>query len=131
MKTTLTTILASIALALTAAASPSVRIDMTVATSGGRIMHRPVLVAQSGKQATISTGRQEPGRQESVFTIALTPTLLDNGAVDIQTAIMQREGKKVDRHATRIVVLLGKFAKFKVGELVVTAKPTLASKPVY
>lgn len=121
MKTTLSTILASIALALTAAASPSVRIDMTVATSGGRIMHRPVLVAQSGKQATISTGRQE-----SVFTIALTPTLLDNGAVDIQTAITQREGKKVDRHATRIVVPLGKFAKFKVGELVVTATPTLA-----
>lgn len=118
MKTTLSCILASIAIALTAAASPSLRIDMTVATSGNRIVHRPSLFTQSGKQAIISSGDQE-----SALTCALTPTLLDNGSVEIQAVITQREGKKTDRHFRRILVRLGKVAKFKVGELRFTAKP--------
>lgn len=122
MKTTLSFILASIAITLTAVASPSLRVDITVATGGDRIVSRPTIMTQSGKQAVISSGDQE-----SELTIALTPTLHENGTVDIQSVITQRKGKKMDRLAVpRIVVQLNKFARIQVGELVFTAKPSLA-----
>ena len=121
MKTALTSILASIAVVLTAAASPSLRIDMTIATSGDRVVSRPSFVVESGKPGGFASGDDE-----SELRCALTPTLLDDGAADIQMVITQRKGKKTDRHAPRIRVPLGKLAKLKVGELVVTVKPSLA-----
>ena len=121
MKKTLSCTLASIAITLTAAASPLLSIEMTIATAREGIVSRPSVFVQSGNRAVISSGGQQ-----SELTCALTPTLLDNGTVDIQAVITQREGKKSDRHARRMLVQLGKLAKVKVGELVFTAKPTLA-----
>jgi hypothetical protein len=127
MKTTLSCILASLAIALTAAASPSLRIDMTIATNGGRIVSKPSFYVESGNRGVISSGEQDrSGQKVSELTSAVTPTLLDDGTVDIQMVFTQRQGKKTNSHAPRIVVQLGKLAKFKVGELLVTAKPTLA-----
>jgi hypothetical protein len=51
--------------------------------------------------------------------------LLDNDTVDIQAVITQREGKKTNRHVRRLLDPLGKVTKFKAGELVFTAKPTI------
>jgi hypothetical protein len=126
MKSTLTSILASLAITLTAAASPSLRIDMTIATRGDSIASRPSFYLESGKRGVISSGQIDPnGKKVSELTYAVTPTLLDNGTVDMQMVVTQRLGKNTDRHAPRIVVQLGKLAKFRVGKLVVTAIPTL------
>lgn len=122
MKSALAFILASIAITLTAAASPSLRIEMTIATDGEHIVSRPTIVTQSGKQATISSGDQE-----SELTCALIPTLLDNGSVDIRAVITQRKGKKTETLAApRVITQLDKLAKIQVGKLVFTAKPSLA-----
>lgn len=120
MKTTLTSLLAYLAIGLTAAASPTLRIDMTVATSGNRVVSKPSVFVHSGNRAVITSGSQV-----SELTCALTPTLLDKDTVAIQTVITQREGKKSDRHTRRIVVQLGKLAQVKVGKLILTVKPTL------
>ena len=122
MKPILSTLLASIAITLTAAASPSLRIESTIATDGEHIVSRPTIIVQSGEQAIISSGDQE-----SELTCALTPTLLDNGTVDIRVVITQRKGKKTDTLANpRIKVQLGELAKIQSGKLVFTAKPSLA-----
>jgi len=121
MKSALSAILAGIAITLTAAASPSLRIEMTIATDGEHIVSRPTIVTQSGKEATISSGNQQ-----SELTCALTPTLLDNGTVDIRAVITQRKGEKTDTLATpQLITQLGKLAKIQVGKLIFTAKPSL------
>ncbi len=125
MKTTLSAIFAGIAITITAAGSPEMRVDATIATDGGHIVSRPTFVIQSGKQARVTSGEQGNG-QDSELTCAITPTLLDDGTVDIQTVITQREGKKTDKLAGRVVVQLGKVAKIQVGELIFTAIPSLA-----
>ena len=112
---------ASLALAVSAAAAPMLRIEATFATDGGQVVSAPSLVVESGKAASIETGTLE-----SALTISLTPTLLDNGQVDIKTVITQRKGKQTDTIAApRLVVQLGKLAKIEVGKLAFTAKPTL------
>jgi hypothetical protein len=127
MKATLASILASLAITLTAAASPALRIDMTIATGGDRIVSRPSFYVESGKRGVISSGEQDPsGEKLSELTCSVTPTLLKDRTVDLQMVFTQRQGKKINRHAPRIVVQLGKLATLKVGDLVVTAKPTLA-----
>ena len=115
-----------LAIALTAAASPSLRIDMTIATGGDRIVSKSSFYVKSGNRGVISSGEDRSGQEASELTAAVMPTLLGDGTVDIQMLFTQRQGKKTNSHASRIVVQLGKLAKFKVGELLVTAKPTLA-----
>jgi hypothetical protein len=127
MKTALSAILACIAITVSAAASPAVRIDATIATDGEHVVMRPSFIVQSGKQAKMTSDQHKQGKGPiSELTCAVTATLLDNGSVDIQTVITQREGKKTDTLTGRIVAQLGKVAKLQVGELVLTATPSLA-----
>lgn len=121
MKSTLHSLLVSLALALPAAAAPALRIETTIATRGERIVSRPTVVVESGKQATLSSGDEQ-----SELTCALTPTLLADGTVDVQAVITQRHGKKTDKLASpRLHLQLGQVAKVQVGELTFTAKASL------
>lgn len=121
MKTVIITFLASLALAVSATAAPMLRVETTIAPDGGQAVSAPSVVVESGKMASI-----EIGNQESALTLAITPTLLDNGQADIKTVITQRKGKQTDTLAApRLLVQLGKLAKIEIGKLVFTAKPTL------
>ncbi|MHA3775423.1 hypothetical protein ACXR0O_28215 [Verrucomicrobiota bacterium sgz303538] len=121
MKSTLSSIVAFVAMAVTVAATPSLRIDTTI-TRADKIYNRPTLFVSSGEQASITSGDKD-----TALTYAVTPTLLDNGTVGIQTVITQRNGKKTNKFATsRIVVPLGKSVTLRCGELLINAKPSLA-----
>lgn len=123
MNATVHTFLTIIALTFTASAASQLVIETTIATKGGKdIVSKPTVIVESGKPATISTGGED-----TALEFALTPTLLDNGTVDIPTRITRRNGKKTDTLGTpRVIVQLGKVGRIEIGDLVLTVSPSLA-----
>ena len=122
MKSTLSTILASVALTLTVSAAPLLRIETTISQADHSVLSRPMVFTSSGKEAVIPTGDKD-----SEITYALTPTLLDNGMVDLQATATQRNGEKITKlEEPRVVVKLGEVVKSQVGDLLLTVKTSLA-----
>jgi len=122
MKTTISTLLATLAITFTASAAPTLRIETSIAglsAKGAReVLSKPTVIVESGKNATIKHGNLE---------FSLTPTLCDNGTVDIQTVITEHKGKNAETLATpRMIVQLGKVAEIKIGQIAFTAQPSLA-----
>jgi hypothetical protein len=80
----------------------------------------PAISVESGKQAIIQVGKLE---------YAVTPTLLDNGTVDLRAVLTERDGEKADRLAApQTKAKLGKVAEIQIGDLTFTTKTSLAKQ---
>jgi hypothetical protein len=113
MKTTITTLLAAIAIPLAVSASPALILETTItenhATGGPDVMKVPQISPESGKQAVVKVGKLE---------YAVTPTLLDDGTVDLRAVLTERHGDKADvLTAPAIKVKIGQVGEVKIGEL--------------
>ena len=122
MKTTISTLLASILITLSASASPALLVETTItehhAKGGKDVLAAPSITVESGKQATIQVGKLE---------YAITPTLLDDGTVDLRAILTERDGKKADKLAApRIKAKLGLVAEIQIGQLAFSTKTSLA-----
>lgn len=122
MKTAITTLLATILIAFTASASPALLVETTISehnTKGGKdVLVAPRVTVESGKQAIIQVGKLE---------YAVTPTLLDNGTVELRATLTERDGKKADQLAVpRITAKLDQVAEIQIGQLAFTTKTSLA-----
>lgn len=124
MKTSISTLLASIAFALTASAAPTLLVETTITKpeiKDGRDIRRVIQLSmkvESGSKAIMRAGALE---------YALTPTLLDDGTVDLRAILTERDGKKADKLAApRIKAKLGQLAKIQIGQLGFTTKTSLA-----
>lgn len=122
MKTTLNTFLATILITLTASASPPLLVETTItehhAKGGKDVLGAPRIIVESGKQAGIQVGKLE-------YTV--TPTLLDDGTVDLRAILTERDGKKAHKLlAPHINAKLGEVAEIQVGQLAITTKTSLA-----
>lgn len=121
MKSISISLLASIALTLNSFAGPKLLIATTITDGDNRVLSAPTMVIASGTEATIATGELD-----SRLTYGLTPTLLDNGSVELQTVITQQDGKETNKlQVPRIIIDLGKTAEIKVGKEIFTLKPSL------
>ncbi len=121
MKSAISTLLATIFISLSASAAPMLLIETSIAEPNAKgekdILSKPCILVESGKQATINSGKLE---------YSLTPTLRDNGTVDIETVITERNGKETTTHAKpRMIVELGKSAVVTHGQLLFTVKPSI------
>jgi hypothetical protein len=124
MKTTVTSLLATIAIAFTASAAPTLLVETTItenhANGGKDVLAAPSITVESGKQAIIQVGKLE---------YAVTPTLLDNGTVDLRAVLTERDGEKADRLAApQIKAKLGKVAEIRIGDLAFTTKTSLINQ---
>ena len=122
MKTAINTLLATIVITVTASASPALLVETTITkhhTKGGKdVLTTPHITVESGKQAIIQVGKLE---------YAVTPTLLDDGTVDLRAILTERNGKKADvLAAPRINAKLGQVAEMQTGQLAITTKTSLA-----
>ena len=122
MNTTISTLLASILITLSASASPALLVETTItehhAKGGKDVLAAPSITVESGKQATIQVGKLE---------YAITPTLLDDGTVDLRAILTERDGKKADKLAAhRIKAKLGLVAEIHIGQLAFSTKTSLA-----
>lgn len=125
MKTSITTLLASLVISLSASAAPHLLIETTIskhkANGDKELLGQPSVIIESGNQGSIESGK---------LKYALTPTLDANGTVEIEAVITERNGEKVRTIAKpRMIVELGKVAEIKVGELSFTVQPSLAKRP--
>ncbi|MEI6491485.1 MAG: hypothetical protein WCO94_02970 [Verrucomicrobiota bacterium] len=122
MKTTITTLIASIAVTLAASASPTLLVETTIteqhATGGPDVMKVPRISVESGKQAIVQIGKLE---------YAVTPTLLADSTVDVRAILTQRSGEQADvLAAPGINTKIGQAAEVKIGKLTFTTKTSLA-----
>jgi type II secretory pathway component GspD/PulD (secretin) len=122
MKTTINTLFATILITLTASASPALLVETTItehhAKGGKDVLAAPSITVESGKQAIIQVGKLE---------YAVTPTLLDDGTVDLRAVLTERDGKNADRLAApQIKSELGQVAEIQIGQLAFTTKTSLA-----
>lgn len=113
MKTTITTLLAAIAIPLALAASPVLVIETTItenhASGGPDVMKVSQISTESGKQAVVKVGKLE---------YAVTPTLLDEGTVELRAVLTEHDGDKADvLTAPAIKARIGQVAEVKIGEL--------------
>lgn len=123
MKTTISTLLATIAIALTASAAPTLLVETTItdhdAKGGKDVMVAPRISVESGKRGIIQVGNTE---------YAITPILLGDGTVDLSISVHQtdRVGKKDDvLTAPRMLVKLGEAAEIQIGQRSYTTKTSL------
>ena len=122
MKTTITTLLATIAIPFAASASPALILETKItqhhASGGPDVMKAPPLSTESGKQAVIKVGNLE---------YAVTPTLLEDGSVDLNAVLTQRNGDKADvLTAPTIKATIGQAAEIKIGDLTFATTTSLA-----
>lgn len=122
MKAAISSLLAASAITVAASAAPALLIKASIAEINAKgerkVLSKPNVIVESGKQATIKFGKLE---------YSLTPTLRDNGTVDIQTTMTERDGEKTTTLARpRMIVELGKEAEIASGQFVFTAQPSLA-----
>ena len=120
MKATINTLLAIIAITLTASATPNLLIETIItkqnAPAEPEIVSRPTVLTTSGKEAIIQTG---------TFECAVTATVLDNGNIDVR-AVLTDKHKDEKRATTRFETQLGKVAKFGLGQFAFQTKISLA-----
>jgi len=122
MKTTITALLAAIAIPLAAFASPTLILETTItehhATGGPDVMKAPQISTESGKQVVIKVGK---------FEYAVTPALLDDGTVELHAVLTERNGDKADvLTAPAIKAIVGQAAEIKIGDLTFATTTSLA-----
>ena len=122
MKTAIIALLSTIVASVTASASQALLVETTIteqhANGGPDVLAVPSITVESGKQSTVKIGKLE---------YAVTPTLLDDGTVDISAILTKRDGEKSDKLAApRIKAKLGEAAKIHIGQLTFTTKTSLA-----
>jgi type II secretory pathway component HofQ len=122
MKTAITTLLTAIAITLSASASPALLVETTITEQhpkGGKdVLAAPRITVESGKKATIRVGKLE-------YTV--TPTLLDDGTIDLRAVLTEHNAKKADKLAEpRIIAKLGQIAEIQVGSFALATKTSLA-----
>jgi hypothetical protein len=122
MKTAITTLLTVIAITLSASASPALLVATTITErhpNGGKdVVAAPRITVESGKKATIRVGKLE-------YTV--TPTLLDDGTIDLRAVLTEHNAKKADKLAEpRIIAKLGQIAEIQVGSFALATKTSLA-----
>lgn len=119
MKTAINALLATIAIALTASASPELVLETTItehhAPGGKTVMSAPRIKIESGKQATAQVGNVE---------CTFTPTLKIDGTVDFRAVFTKHKADKIA--APCITAKLGQVVEIQIGQLAFTAKTTLA-----
>lgn len=120
MKTTINTLLATIGFVLTASASPTLLVEATISkhdAKSGRDIQVSMKV-ESGNKAMMKLGELE---------YAVTPTLLDDGTVDLRAVLTERNGKKVDSlSAPRTKAKLGQVTEIQIGQIALKTKASLA-----
>ena len=121
MKTTITTLLAAIAIPLAVSASPALILETTITEhhpcGGLDVLKVPKITTESGKQAVVIVGNLE---------YAVTPTLLDDGTVDLRAVITERNGDKPDvLTAPAIKARIGQVAQIKIGDITYATKTSL------
>jgi Flp pilus assembly secretin CpaC len=122
MKTAIIALIATMVIAFTASASQALLVETTItqqhAKGGPDVLAVPSITVESGKQAAVKIGKLE---------YAVTPTLLDDGTVDICAILTQRDGEKSDKLAApRIKAQLGEAAQIQIGQLTFATKTSLA-----
>jgi hypothetical protein len=122
MKTAIIALLSTIVASVTASASQALLVETTIteqhAKGGPDVLSAPSIKVESGKQATVTIGNLE---------YAVTPTLLDDGIVDISAILTERHGEKSDKLAApHIKAKLGEAAKIQIGQLTFATKTSLA-----
>lgn len=122
MKTTISTLLTSILITLTASAAPTLFVETSITQLNAKgvkeVLAAPSVAVESGKLATIQVAKLE---------YSITPTLLGNGTVDLRAVLTERNGEKKDQLASlRMNVGVGKVAEIKVGQMAITTKTSLA-----
>lgn len=122
MKIVTGTLLATLAVALTASASPALLVATTItehhAKGGPDVLKAPRITIESGKQAIVRVGKLE---------YAVTPHLREDGTVDLQAILTEREGNKADKLAApRIKAKLGKEVEIRAGDLTFRTRVSLA-----
>jgi len=120
MKTTINALLATIAISLTASASPALLLEITFTehADAGKDVLATSCTLESGKQVVIQIGKFEYG---------VTPTLLDDGAVDLRTTVTPAGDKKAEKLVVpTITTKLENVAEIQIGQRALTIKPSLA-----
>lgn len=122
MRTTIGTFIASIVIPLSASGAPQLLISTTISKHDAKgdteLLSKPSIIIESGNQGIIESGKRE---------YIITPTLRDNGTVDIQTVITESRGKETATLSKpRMIVELGKIAQVRIGQLVFTAQPSIS-----
>ncbi len=122
MRTAITTLLTAIAITFSASASPALLVETTITEQhpkGGKdVLAAPRITVESGKKATIRVGKLE-------YTI--TPTLFDDGTIELRAVITEHNGKTADKLAEpRINAKLGHTAEIQVGPFALATKTSLA-----
>jgi hypothetical protein len=124
MKATINILLATLAISLMASAAPALLLETTItdhADTNKDVLSTPRITVENGKPAIIKVGKLE---------YSITPTLLDDGAVDIHITLTQGEDKKADKLVVPSVkTRFGIVATLQVGQLALTIKPSLAKRP--
>lgn len=122
MKTAIIALLSTIVASVTASASQALLVQTTIIKHDDKgrpdVCSAPSITVESGKQAIIQVGKLE---------YAVTPTLLDDGTVDISAILTEREGEKSDKLAApRIKTKLGEAAQIEIGQYTFATKTSLA-----
>lgn len=119
MKTAINTLFATIAIALTASASPELVLETIItehhAQGGRKVLSAPRMTIEGGKQATVQVGKVE---------CAFTPALKNDGTVDLRVVFTEHKADKLA--APRVTAKLGQVVEIQTGQLAFTAKTTLA-----
>lgn len=131
MKTAIIALLSTIVAVVTASASPTLRVETTFtehhANGGQEVLKKaPAIWVVSGKQATLILAERGT-LKKSELEYAVTPTLLDDGTVDINAILTERDGEKADKLAApRIKAKLGEAVEIQIGQYTVATKTSLA-----
>lgn len=119
MKTAINALFATIAIALTASASPKLVLEMTItehhAQDGKKVLSAPRIEIENGKQATVQVG---------IVEVAFTTTLKNDGSVDVRAVFTEDKAGKLA--APCITAKLGQVVEIQIGQHAFTAKTTLA-----
>ena len=118
----LNSLFASIAVAVTARAAqaaPSLRLDTTI-LHGERTLSRPTMLVSNGEKGSIVSGSRT-----NLLEYTVSPTLLNDGRVDIKAVVTYRNGKSTDELATHFIARQGKAVEVQQGALTYRVTPTL------
>lgn len=128
MKTIIYTLLSTTLLAVTVCAEPRLAVETVVKDGGGggklKLIARVYLLTKSGKEVAVRVTSLEVGS----FEYSVTPTLSENGTVEIRELVTQRFGKREPHNVgpAKRKVSLGETLEWFVGPLAFSTKVSLA-----
>jgi hypothetical protein len=122
MKITLHALFALLTIVLSASAGPTLLLETTItrdhAKGGKDVLTAPRIAVENGNQAMVRVGKLE---------YAVTPTLLDDGTVELRAVITEHHGNKAYKLATpHIKSKLNQVAEIQVGAVGIATKASLA-----